>query len=148
MYSMAKVRGARSRGADQGSSHSRFHRGWMFLLGGWAIWLVSSAAFSADDYVSELESEATKVEAREIDPAEGKEEVVAPPEGRAVAPVVPVRPGGREAFETLLKDHYLGTYRFYKKLPERSREEIFEQYRGGADIAVIRNKIVTRLLQE
>lgn len=123
-------------------------RNWVFLLFGGAVVLgACGPAWSADDYLSELESEATKVEAREIEPTEGKVEVVAPPAHKARSAEA-ARSIDRAAFEELLKKHYLGTYRFYKKLSERSREEIFEQYRGGVEIGVIRNKIVTRLLQE
>ncbi len=144
MHSMATRAAAWSAGVGSG----RFRKRGLFLLGGCALWVASSPALSADDYLSELDSEAAKVEARGIDPSAGKVEVATPPVGEAAAPVVPVRSIDRVAFEGLLKKHYLGTYRFYKKLPERSREEIFEQYRGGADIGVIRNKIVSRLLQD
>lgn len=117
------------------------------LIGVCIGWGGMSVAFAADDYLSELAAEAARVEARKIDPAEGKVEVVAPPADQDHSDE-PVRSVDRAAFESMLEQHYLGTYRFYKKLPERSREEIFEQYRRGVDIGVIRNKIVTRLLQD
>ena len=40
-----------------------------------------------------------------------------------------------------------GTYGFYRKLPERSRQEVFGEYRRGVGMDKIRKKIVSRLLQ-
>lgn len=138
----SKVRETALRGASAGLGRPGAW-GFSLLLVSF-LWGVSPVV-SAEDYLSELASEARKVETRQIDSAEGKEEVIAAP---AQQPAAPARSVDRAAFEGLLKEHYLGTYRFYKKLSERSREEIFEQYRGGADIGVIRSKIVARLLQE
>ena len=108
--------------------------------------LASSPTWSADDYLSELDAEAKKVEVRKIDGESGASTVEAPPE-------IPIddgvtRPGAsRDAFESLLKKKYLGTFGFYKKLPERSRQEIFLEYQHGAPMTVVRKKIIDRLLQ-
>jgi hypothetical protein len=112
----------------------------------------STVARSADDYLSELEAEAGKVDAELVESA------------RATDPGAveqSVEPGGqgsqsqykgdlasqRANFESLLRKHYFGTYGFYRKLPERSRQEVFEEYRRGVGMDKIRKKIVSRLLQ-
>lgn len=111
-----------------------------------AAW--SMSALSADDYLSELDDEAKKVEASGIDAEPGTDTVEAP------SPSVPSEPArqeeqkaSRKAFERQLREHYLGSYGFYKKLPERSREEVFQEYREGADMGKLRKKIIDRLLQ-
>lgn len=109
--------------------------------------LVSLPALSADDYLSELDAEVKKVESREIDGESGTSTVEQPAE---VAPgtTASARAGAsRDAFEELLRQHYLGTFGFYKKLPERSRQEIFAEYQNGAPISEVRKKIIDRLLQ-
>lgn len=50
------------------------------------------------------------------------------------------------AFEEDLQTRYKGSYIFYEKLPRRTREEIFEEYRQGASIGEIRRKIMDRFL--
>ncbi|WP_316367963.1 hypothetical protein [Candidatus Thiodiazotropha sp. CDECU1] len=62
-------------------------------------------------------------------------------------------PGGVEgpslqAFEDDLRASYMGSFTFYKKLPRRSREEVFEEYKGGASIDEIRKKIMDRFLSQ
>lgn len=109
--------------------------------------LASVPALSADDYLSELDAEAKKVEARKIDGESGTSTVEAPPDVPSSDDGVS-RPGAsRDAFESLLKKKYLGTFGFYKKLPERSRQEIFLEYQRGAPMAEVRKKIIDRLLQ-
>jgi len=119
--------------------------GWLpaLLLMGCTL---AGGALAADDYLSELDAEAKKVEARSIDGEAGTSTVEAPAEiggstggGRSGA--------SRERFESLLRQKYLGTFGFYKKLPERSRQEIFIDYRDGAPMAEVRKKIIDRLLQ-
>lgn len=53
-----------------------------------------------------------------------------------------------EAFEEDLKSRYRGSYTFYDKLPRRTREEVFEEYREGASIDEIRKKIMDRFLNQ
>ncbi|MEW8395104.1 MAG: hypothetical protein AB2707_02980 [Candidatus Thiodiazotropha sp.] len=53
-----------------------------------------------------------------------------------------------QAFEEDLKARYMGSFTFYKKLPRRSREEVFEEYKGGASIDEIRKKIMDRFLNQ
>ncbi len=54
--------------------------------------------------------------------------------------------GSRRAFEQELKQLYEGTYLFYEKLPERSREEVFIEYNQGASLEKVRETIIDRFL--
>jgi len=129
---------------------SAFSRRAHLLVSSLCLLLVSLPALSADDYLSELDAEVKKVEARQIDGEAGEVSVQAPAEVSTAASEK--RSGGsatasRESFESLLKKNYLGTFGFYKKLPERSRQEIYAEYRDGAPISEVRKKIIDRLLQ-
>jgi hypothetical protein len=131
-----------------------FKRVFLFLSVGLYALGWSLPSLSADDYLSELDAEVQKVEARSIDGESGEDAVVSPAkEGATVeAPAGSAAPGAsatasRAKFERLLKEHYLGTFGFYKRLPERSREEVFEEYRRGADMGQLRREIIDRLLQ-
>jgi hypothetical protein len=55
---------------------------------------------------------------------------------------------GLLAFEEDLKTRCLGSYTFYLKLPERSREEVFLESRDGASIGEIREKIMDHFLNQ
>jgi hypothetical protein len=98
------------------------------------------------DYLSDLDAEVKKVEARQIDGESGTSTVAAPAELSA-DDGEPREGTTRDAFEALLKENYLGTFGFYKKLPERSRQEIYIDYRDGAAMSEVRKKIIDRLLQ-
>jgi hypothetical protein len=111
---------------------------------------MSLPALSADDYLSELDAEVKKVEARKIDGEAGEVSVQTPAEVSTAASQKRAdgsATASRESFESLLKKNYLGTFGFYKKLPERSRQEIYAEYRDGAPISEVRKKIIDRLLQ-
>ena len=86
-----------------------------------------------DDYLQSLEMESGKVE-QGVDP-----EVAA--KSRSEMQVQ------RAAFETLLEEEYRGTYVFYKRLNERSRQEVFLRYAGGASMKEVREMIIDRSLQ-
>lgn len=59
----------------------------------------------------------------------------------------PARPApSREFFEALLRKHYVGTHSFYRRLSERSREEVFLDFSSGASIEALRAKIIDRFL--
>ena len=108
--------------------------------------LLSSAPALFADYLSDLDAEVKKVEARQIDGESGTSTVEAPAE--VSAENGQGRDGAtRDGFEALLKENYLGTFGFYKKLPERSRQEIYAEYRDGAPMSEVRKKIIDRLLQ-
>ncbi|HHI76459.1 MAG TPA: hypothetical protein ENJ94_04720 [Gammaproteobacteria bacterium] len=140
-----RVSGGAARTGCGSSGRTVGHASPLLILGGCLLAAWPLAARPADDYVSTLESEVDKVEARVIDPEKG--DAVVEPARRPLEAPAPVISADRAAFEALLKKRYFGTYGFYRKLPERSREEIFEDYRQGADIGEIRRKIVSRLLQ-
>ncbi len=112
----------------------------------------STVAWSADDYLSELEAEAGKVDAEltESERATDLATIEQTAEQGRPAPLLQEKEdlaSQRASFESLLKKHYFGTYGFYRKLPERSRQEVFEEYRRGVGMDKIRKKIVSRLLQ-
>lgn len=102
---------------------------------------------SADDYLSELDAEAKKVEAHEIGAEEDGNIADVPAAKTSRLGKQDYPNASRKAFERQLKEHYLGSYGFYRKLPERSREEVFQEYRQGADMDQLRKKIINRLLQ-
>ena len=111
----------------------------------------STIASSADDYLSELEVEAGKVDAERIDPGRatdpGAAKQSAEGEQASQSQEKLDLAAQRANFGSLLKKHYFGTYGFYRKLPERSRQEVFGEYRRGVGMDKIRKKIVSRLLQ-
>jgi hypothetical protein len=93
-------------------------------------------AAEEDDYLSTLSSEAAKVDGTDQPTLEIKDAPAASPEeGPSIA-----------AFEEDLKSRYRGSYTFYEKLPRRTQEEVFEEYRNGASIDEIRKKIMDRFL--
>lgn len=101
-----------------------------------ALLLSAGSGWSADDpYLQALDAEVDKVESHPVDVAH-----LSAADAAAAA-------ASREAFELLLRDRYAGTFVFYNKLPERSRQEIFDEYAGGASITGVRKKIIDRLLQ-
>ena len=105
-----------------------------------AVLLVGSAPVAAtdDDYLRLLDEEVSKV-----DGAAGVADVAAPGNvdgagGRA--------PGTRQQFEDTLRDQHVGTYSFYRRLPERSRQEIFLDFQAGMPMDQLRDKVVERFL--
>jgi len=97
--------------------------------GGWA---------ADDDYLSAISREAEKVEAD------------AQPTLTESGEAAPSTDGGLnlQAFEDDLKTRYKGSYTFYQKLPKRTREEVFLEYRDGASMDEIRKKIMDRFLHQ
>ncbi|MEW8507601.1 MAG: hypothetical protein AB2598_12940 [Candidatus Thiodiazotropha sp.] len=89
-----------------------------------------------DPYLSAISSEAEKVE-----PAETTSNSESVEDGESGGPNL-------QAFEEDLRARYMGSFTFYKKLPRRSREEVFEEYKGGASIDEIRKKIMDRFLNQ
>jgi hypothetical protein len=97
---------------------------------------------AADDaYLQLLDEEVVKVEEPATD-TRLDDAASSRPAGRDQA----LQPVSRERFETLLKQTRAGTYSFYRRLPERSREEIFLDYSDGASLEALRVKIVDRYL--
>jgi hypothetical protein len=100
-----------------------------------AIANVSEAA-EDDPYLSAISSEAAKVDGTAQPTLEKDDpQAISGQEGPSI-----------EAFEEDLKSRYRGSYTFYEKLPRRTREEVFGEYRDGATIDEIRKKIMDRFL--
>ena len=98
---------------------------------------------AADDaYLQLLDEEVTKVEAVSTDTVGGWCCPASQGRCEGQAQVAP----SRERFETQLRQQHVGTYSFYRRLPERSREEIFVDYANGASMEALREKIVDRYL--
>ncbi|MCG6966314.1 MAG: hypothetical protein LJE59_07380 [Chromatiaceae bacterium] len=113
------------------------------LCGAALLCLLSPWVQAAEDaYLQQLNREVTKVEAAPTD-TQGDGGALAtqkegPRAGQALA--------SRADFEASLKDQHVGTYSFYRRLPERSREEIFLDYSAGASMEDLRGKIIDRYL--
>lgn len=104
---------------------------------------MSGLSVATDDpYLQMLDQEVTKVEASPTD--KGRDSAV---QSGGTTPVQRSDSGvSRETFEADLRNHNLGTYSFYRKLPERTREEVYLDYANGASIDVVRDKIIERYL--
>jgi hypothetical protein len=103
--------------------------------------LVSTIAIAAgeDDYLSAISDEVDKVEA--------VTEYLAKDAGASDNTDDKEYLGKKQDFEKLLEERYHGSYIFYKKLPERTQLEIYEDYRRGAEIPKLREKIIDRYIQ-
>jgi len=108
-----------------------------------AVALVASGQVcqaETDPYLRLLAEEVTKVE-------ESPTETVTVQEDAAGLVAQSARPvPSRKRFEGLLREQHVGTYSFYSRLPERSREEIFVDYANGASMEALREKVVDRYL--
>ena len=105
------------------------------------VLLVSMPVISADDYLTEIEAETVKLDpglSYEKQPVDAISDNTAGPVSESES---------REKFEKWLQEKYRGSFVFYSKLPQRSREEVFQQYTQGADLKVLRKTIVDRYLQ-
>ena len=113
------------------------------LVGAMTACAVLGAAQAADDaYLDQLDQEVTKVEPVTTDTS--AEPAVA---ARSGATGATSRPDvSREGFETLLRRQHVGTYSFYQRLPDRSREEVYLDYSNGASMEALRAKIIDRYL--
>lgn len=100
--------------------------------------LAQPAVAQDDDYLSEISAEASKIDSKL--PTQGEAE----PNQDGLTD----EGAAQVAFEEDLKSRYLGSYTFYKKLPRRAREEVYEEYKGGASIDEIRQKIMNRFLNQ
>jgi len=110
-----------------------YNRFWRPILGG-ALALVVSAGVPAeeDPYLSAITREAFKVDgASQTTSGEVDSPSISEDDGLSIS-----------AFEEDLKTRYKGSYTFYERLPRRTREEIFEEYRQGVSIGEIRRKIM------
>lgn len=106
-----------------------------------AFTLASGAVNAASDpYLESLEREVAKVEVAPTDNPDAARAGAAPRDPAAGAALT------REQFEDLLSSEHVGTYSFYRRLPERSRQEIYLEYRSGVPVGGLREKIVQRFL--
>jgi hypothetical protein len=96
------------------------------------------AVAAGDSYLEMLDREVAKVEVSPTDNSPG-----------TVGVESAVQAGdSREQFEARLRSEHVGTYSFYRRLPERSREEMYLEYRSGVPMAGLRDKIVQRFLNQ
>jgi len=109
------------------------------LVGAW----LASAQAAEDTYLELLDQEVIKVEPSATDTV-GDNPRGSPPDERVLAAAPPAP--SRAHFETLMSRQHVGTYSFYSRLPERSREEIFLDYSNGASMEALREKIIDRYL--
>ena len=128
------------------STGSRFY---LFLL--IAVFVTPFSVYAAgdDDYLKAIEMETEKVERKaEDDDGNGSQ-----PSGMRDS--VDPRIGGGdgfssglslEEFEAELSEKYTGGAVFYKKLPRRNQEEVYQEYANGASYDQVRKKIMDRYL--
>lgn len=106
------------------------------LIAALTLAVAASALAGEDPYLSAIQREAVKVD-------QASQKTLENP------PASTISEGGGpsiDAFEEDLKTGYKGSYAFYQRLPRRTQEEIFEEYRQGASIGEIRQKIMDRFL--
>ncbi len=88
-----------------------------------------------DDFLSAIEAESEKVDARQ---ETDKKKTTGSAE---------VDEASRDEFEKILAEKYQGSFKFYSKLPERSRQEIVQEYERGTSFVKLRKKIIDRFMQ-
>ena len=104
---------------------------------------LASAQAVEDTYLELLDQEVTKVEPSATDTSGDVPGGSRQGEGTpAAAPPA----SSRAHFEAQMRRQQVGTYSFYSRLPERSREEIFLDYSSGASMDALREKIIDRYL--
>lgn len=89
----------------------------------------------ADDYLDAIQGEATKL---------SEEPSSAEAETAETAETASVPDDPQAAFEQELKGRYRGSYLFYRKLPVKSQQEVFDAYEQGASIKEVRRIILDR----
>ena len=89
-----------------------------------------------DDYLKSLEAESTKIRS---DPG-----ATAPGADAGSSQGLSLTDAQRAEFEAYLEEKQKGTFAFYRKLPERSREEVFKSFVDGASMDDIRRMVIDR----
>lgn len=113
------------------------------VLSGMLVAATLSVSHATDDpYLQLLDEEVTKVEAVSTDTGGDDGDRPAENAGQAGPSGAPTR----ENFEAVLREQHVGTYSFYRRLPERSREEVFTDFRHGASVEDLRQKVIDRFL--
>jgi len=128
---------------------------WMFLL---VISLPYTHVTAQDSYLDQLEAESTKLTDRPVlapetdaSGAGGVEDAAKQMDFNTEGKSIVASPDFDEDltvvdFEDELKVRFLGSFTFYKKLPQRSREEVYHGYLNGNTIREIRKMIMNRYL--
>ena len=112
-----------------------------FFAGGFASLLAVVTVQAQDDYLKQLEAEAEKIAPTQGDSGGGTASGGSPATAQSGAGAV-----SESAFESLLETQYRGTYAIFKQLPVSTREEIYNRFVKGADMATVRELIVERYL--
>ena len=132
----------RYRKREKGGYFPIVFRRFPFFVGGFASLLAVLPVHAQDDYLKQLEAEAEKVDPTGGDAGGGTASSTdSPATAQSGAGA-----GSESAFESLLETQYRGTYAFYKQLPISTREEIYNRFVKGADMATVRELIVERYL--
>jgi hypothetical protein len=120
---------------SQGAVLNALDRRLLSLLVPTCLLAAPTAAHADDTYLDSIQLEADKLEGS---PGAGEE---------------PNRLGSTDKsddalaeFERELESRYKGTYLFYKKLPGKSRREVFKEHQQGASIEEARETIMNRFL--
>ncbi len=103
-------------------------------------------AQSSDSYLDAIEGEASELSLDQKTQAQQNES----PRAVNVAPATQeaeqfnqLVPGLTvEQFEQVLKTSYIGSYLFYKRLPNNLRDEVYESYKSDSNPDAVRAKII------
>jgi len=109
-----------------------------------------AAAQSNSDYLQTLQGEASNLNLDKETKVEEKKEGVSSTAssvskgwGGQAGAIVELTPGlSIDQFETVLKNNYIGSYLFYKRLDNSRKDEVFRFYQENPDPSIIRNKIL------
>ena len=107
--------------------------------------LHSVYAQSNSDYLKSLESEASNLNLdSETKSSEKKIKLFSGDlQGKQGGAITELLPGLTiEQFEIVLKNNYIGSYLFYKRLNESQQEEVYQFYKNNPDPQKVREKIL------
>lgn len=125
----------------------------LFLIAGLSLAIRPLQAQSSDDYLKQLDSEASDLSldrkthstenparARDMRSATGVVGVPANGEDQGLPPGLT-----QDAFEQALKQHYMGSYIFYRRLNQEDRLQLYRDYQQDPDPIRLRQKILNML---
>ncbi|MCP3669305.1 MAG: hypothetical protein GY814_02495 [Gammaproteobacteria bacterium] len=128
---------------------------WLFFL---VITLPCAHVAAEDSYLDQLEAESKKLTNRPIPAPEANSASTRveksgaglkkqPTEGKSLIPSPDFKSNlAMVEFENELKNRFLGSFTFYKKLPQPSKEEVYHGYLNGNSIKDTRKIIMSRFL--
>jgi hypothetical protein len=126
---------AQTSGFEKMRCASFWHQAMLFCL----LCSMMQVLLAEDDpYLAAITAEAKKIDSGVTGPGDGSQAQGDSSEEDAA----------RMAFEDDLKSRYMGSYTFYKKLPRRARDEVYDEYKGGVSVDEIRRKIMDRFLNQ